>query len=80
MQKIAFASLPGLVQFTSLATIFIGWVLLAEFVIDRHGYDRFLPFYRVGNFCPYDLGVLLLLGATWFVLRRSRTRVAKQVL
>lgn len=71
MQKIAFAALPGLVQFTSLATLFIGWVLFAEFVIDRHGYDRLLPFYRVANFCPYDVAVLLLLVATWALLRRS---------
>lgn len=70
MQKIAFVALPALVQFTSLATIFIGWVLFAEFVIDRHGYDRFLPFYRVGNLCPYDLGVVLALALTWLILRR----------
>jgi|CXWL01.1.fsa_nt_gi hypothetical protein len=71
MQKVPFASLPGLAQFTSLATIFIGWVLFAELVIDRHGYDRFLPFYRVANLCPYDLAVLLILAATWAMLRRN---------
>lgn len=70
MQRVTFAALPGLVQFTSLATIFIGWVLIAEFVIDRHGLDRFLPLYRVGNLCLYDLVVLLLLAATWALLRR----------
>lgn len=70
MQRLPFASLPAFVQFTSLATMFVGWVLFAEFVIDRHGYDRLLPFYRVGNFCPYDLAVLLLLAATWLLLRR----------
>ncbi len=71
MQKVPFASLPGLTQFTSLATIFIGWVLFAELVIDRHGYDRFLPFYRVANLCPYDLAVLLMLAAAWAMLRRN---------
>lgn len=70
MQRVTFAALPGLVQFTSLATIFIGWVAFAEFVIDRHGLDRFLPLYRVGDLCPYDLAVLLLLAATWVLLRR----------
>lgn len=70
MQRVTFAALPGLVQFTSLASIFIGWVLIAEFVIDRHDLDRFLPLYRVGNLCPYDLAVLLLLVATWALLRR----------
>lgn len=71
MKYVPFAALPGLVQFTSLATIFIGWVLVAELVIDRHGFDRFLPFYRVGNLCPYDLVVLLALAAAWVVLRRG---------
>ena len=70
MQRIAFAALPGLVQFTCLATIFIGWVLFAELIIDRHGYDRFLPLYRVGKICPYDLAVLLTLAMTWALLRR----------
>jgi hypothetical protein len=70
MEKVTFAARPGLVQFTTLATIFFGWVLVAEFVIDRHGLDRFLPLYRVGNLCPYDLAVLLLLAATWALLRR----------
>lgn len=73
MQKVAFAALPGLVQFTSLVTLFIAWVLFAELIIDRHGYDRLLPFYRVGNFCPYDFAVLLLLTAAW-MLRRGRSK------
>jgi hypothetical protein len=72
MQKITFAALPGLAQFTSLATIFLGWVLFAELVIDRHGYDRFLPLYRVGNLCPYDLVVVVLLSIAWMLLRRKR--------
>ena len=70
MKKVMFADLPGLVQFTSLATIFIGWVLFAELIIDRHGYDRFLPFYRVGNLCPYDIAVVAALAMTWMLLRR----------
>ena len=71
MQKTSFASLPGLVQLTSLGTLFIGWVLIAEFIIDRHGYDRFLPFYRVGDLCPYDLAVVVALAATWILMRRG---------
>lgn len=70
MQKIPFAALPGLVQFTSLATLFIGWVLVAELIIDRHGLDRFLPLYRVGNLCPYDFAVVLALTGAWVLLRR----------
>lgn len=70
MEKIGFATLPGLVQFSCFATIFLGWILFAELIIDRHGYDHYLPFYRVGNLCPYDLAVVLVLIVTWLNLRR----------
>lgn len=73
MQKVTFAELPGLVQLSSMATLFIGWVLFAELVIDRQGYDRFLPLYRVGNVCPYDFAVGLVLAATWIGLRRRQS-------
>lgn len=72
MQKVTFAALPVLVQFTSLATLFVGWVLFAEMIIDRHGYDRFLPLYRVGNLCLYDVAVLSLLVIVWFILLSRR--------
>lgn len=78
MQHIAFADLPRLSQFTSLATLFIGWIMVEELVIDRHGYDRFLPFYRVGNLCPYDFAVALGLAMTWMILRRSPKQAALQ--
>ncbi len=73
MQKVTFAELPGLVQLSSMATLFIGWVLFAELVIDRHGYDRFLPLYRVANVCPYDFAVVLVLAAIWLGLRRRQS-------
>ncbi len=44
MDSIEFRHLPFLVKFTSLATLFLGWVAFAEIIIDRHGLDRFLPF------------------------------------
>jgi hypothetical protein len=70
MHRTAFSELPRFVQFSSLATVFIGWVLFAELIIDRHGIDRFLPYYRVGNLCPYDLAVILALALPWSRLRR----------
>ena len=46
-------------------------VLIAEFVIDRHGLDTFLPFYRVGNLCPYELAVIAVLAFAWVRLNRK---------
>jgi hypothetical protein len=70
MTRVPFAALPLLTRFATLAVWFVGWVLFAEFVIDRHGLDRYLPFYRVGNLCPYDLAVIAILAAAWAGLHR----------
>ena len=70
MSKVKFAELPVLTKVSTLGTFFIGWILFAEFVIDRHGWDRFLPYYRVGNLCPYELVVAAFLVGIWFTLER----------
>ena len=68
---ITFRSLPLIVRLTTIANLFIAWVLFAELVIDRHGLDRFLPFYRVGNLCVWDVGVVALLVVMWWRLHRG---------
>jgi hypothetical protein len=70
MKTIAFTSLPLFVRLSALATWFMAWLLFAELVIDRHGLDTWLPYYRVGNFCPYDVAVIVALGIAWFRLNR----------
>ena len=70
MDTIAFAQLPLVTRLASLLVYFLAWVAFAEFIIDRHGWDRFLPLYKVGNLCPYDLAVLVVLGGAWFLLHR----------
>jgi len=70
MQPVPFAALPLVVRLTAMATFFIAWILFAELVIDRMGLDRYLPLYRVGRVCPYDLLALALIGLLWRRLRR----------
>ncbi len=41
------------------ATFFNSWVIFEETVIDRHGLWRYMPFYRVGLFCTWDVVALL---------------------
>ena len=67
---IAFKSLPLIVRLMTIANIFIAWVLIAEFVIDRYGLDQYLPFYRVGDVCVYDLAVIAGCVAAWWRLHR----------
>lgn len=70
MTQITFAQLPFLVKFSSVSVLFIGWVMIEEFIIDRHNLDRFLPLYRFGNLCIYDVTVILLLVGLWAYLHR----------
>lgn len=37
--------------------------MLAGVIMDRHGYDCFLPQYRVGNYGVYDLAIFVRMGA-----------------
>ena len=68
---VRFAELPLAARLASFLSFFMAWVLFAELIIDRHGLDRFLPYYRVGNLCPYDLAVGALLVALWMRLHRQ---------
>lgn len=70
MLKIHFADLPFVVQLATMSIYFLSWVTFAELVIDRHGLDKHLPYYRVGNLCPYDIAVITILGAMWVWLTR----------
>lgn len=71
MTDVKLAQLPFLSKFTNMPTLFLGWVAFAEFEIDRHHPDRFLPFYRVGNFCPHDIAVIAVPAAVWSRFHRA---------
>lgn len=75
-QPISFSDLPLPVRISTAASYFLAWVLVEEFIIDRHGYDRVLPFYRIGNLCPYDVAVALLIGVAWIVGGRKTPTAA----
>lgn len=54
-------------------TFFNSWVLFEETIIDRHGLWQYLPLYRVGQPCVWDLaaGIVVALGVWWGVRRRD---------
>ena len=62
MQKIAFYQLPLWVRIATVLTIFNTWVLIAEFVIDRYGFDEYLPFYRYGDVCLWEVALIIILA------------------
>ena len=51
---------PSLIVRLGLAlTLFNSWVLFEETVVDRLGWWRYMPCYRVGHFCEWDVAALL---------------------
>ena len=73
MTKLAFSDLPWVARGAVLATGFMAWILFEEIGIDRNGWDRYLPFYRLGKFCVYDLAMSIVLIAVFVMLNRRKT-------
>ncbi len=74
MDKIEFSQLPFIVRIVTCVSMFSAWVLFAEFVIDRYGFAKHIPFYRIANVCPYEFLIAGLIGAFWVVAHRKHVR------
>jgi hypothetical protein len=76
MSKIPFKDLPFAVKAAVFVSFFTAWVMFEEFVIDRHGLWRYLPFYKVGLFCVWDVLALVVIGCglAWFSSSRRSGR------
>jgi hypothetical protein len=70
VERIAFHQLPRWVRIAAALSLFNTWVLIAEFVIDRYGLDDYLPLYRYGDVCLWDIAVII--GITVLYVRASR--------
>lgn len=55
-----FKDLPLIAKIAILLTFYNSWVMFEEFVIDRFGYWRYLPFYKKGIFCTWDIIFILI--------------------
>jgi hypothetical protein len=74
MTKSSFRDQPLVVKAAVFITFFNAWVLFEELVVDRHGLWRYLPFYRVGLFCVWDLLALAVIGLSLFLRLGSSQR------
>ena len=52
---------PLIIKITIGLTFFNSWILFEEFVIDRFGYWQYMPLYKVGYICTYDIVVLVMI-------------------
>lgn len=75
MTRLTFAEMPRIVQISVGLTWMSIWILFEEIVVDRQGLWKYMPFYRVGNYCVWDMGMTILICTTLFLLdRRGRQR------
>ncbi len=57
--------LPVLLRLAVALTLFNSWVIFEETVVDRLGWWQYMPCYRVGRFCEWDvLAILVILLVT----------------
>ena len=71
MKRVSFAELPLFVRVLLGLATFNLWWSFEEFVVDRFGYWRYLPDYKFGRFCVWDLSVGLIIAvAVWQLSRR----------
>ncbi len=77
MSKVPFKDLRFLVKAAVFVGFYLAWIMFEELVIDRTGLWRFMPLYKVGLFCVWDVFALVILGSglVWFSLspRSERT-------
>ena len=72
MKRVSFAELPWTVRVVLGLATFNLWWSFEEFVIDRFGIWRYLPDYKFGRFCVWDLTVALgIATATWWLSRTN---------
>ena len=65
-----------LVKLGVALSLFNSWVLFEETVVDRLGWWRYMPCYRVGRFCEWDVvAILIILAVSTVGYPETRARV-----
>ena len=71
-KTVPFGSLPTLAKFGIGAGIFFVWTAFEQQVIERFGIYHYMPFYRVGSVCVWDiLAMITIYGSFVYLSRRS---------
>jgi hypothetical protein len=67
VERLKFGQLPMLVRVVVGLALFNFWVSFEEFVVDRVGLWKYMPGYKVGEGCIWDLTVaaLIIAGLVW---------------
>jgi hypothetical protein len=74
-ERMRFYQLPFWIRLAAALTLLNTWILIAEFVIDRYGIDKYLPLYRYGDICIWD--IVIILAIIVMFIRASRRPTEK---
>jgi hypothetical protein len=74
MQRVGFGDLPWIVRIVLGLAVLNLWVSFEEFVIDRLGIWRYLPGYKFGRLCVWDLTVAIGIAFMIWRLGKNETK------
>lgn len=58
------------IKIALVVALFSLWVIIEETIIDRHGLWKYLPFYKVGIPCLWDIiGAVVIIAVVFFLLK-----------
>ena len=73
METLSFRQLPLAAKIAVGVVFYNSWLLIEEFIIDRHGLWKYMAHYRRADPCVWDLAVALTIGlAIWRASRPSQ--------
>jgi hypothetical protein len=77
MQRLSFRQLPLVAKIAVGVAFYNAWWSIEEFVINRRGLWRYMPYYKAADACAWDLAVGLAIGfAIWRASRRNEQQAA----
>jgi hypothetical protein len=76
MGTLSFGQLPLIAKVAVGIAFYDAWWSIEEFVIDRYGLWRYMPYYRVSDPCVWDLAVAVLIAVGLWRLARQRGTTA----
>jgi hypothetical protein len=76
MDTLSFRQLPLVVKVAVWLVFNNAWWSMEEFVINRYGLGKYMPYYKMESGCLWDLGVALVVGFAVWRLSRPDVRQA----
>jgi len=66
------------IQFISLIALLNSWAIFEELVIDRQGLWKYLPGYKYGNFCLWDIGAIIIFSVLVWQVFKDKKQLLEQ--